>query len=200
MTGGSTAAGGSTTGSVPLGDAAAPGSPTINPTSGYATVPAGAVTLSGYISSSEGGSGSSISLTCNAASFCAQGTVGASATYNSWATVGFNVNQNQSGASGSTSSLVLVGSTFSISYVNHAGSSLEFQLWDGSNYWCYYLPPATSPVTTTIPFSSLNTSCWDGKGTAFVSGTPVEIVQLTVPGSATTPTPFDYCFLGMTIQ
>jgi hypothetical protein len=25
-------------------------------------------------------------------------------------------------------------------------------------------------------------------------------VQLTVPGSATSPTPFDYCFLGLTVQ
>jgi hypothetical protein len=37
-------------------------------------------------------------------------------------------------------------------------------------------------------------------GTAFVSGTSVGMVQFLVPCSATTSTPFDYCFLGLTVQ
>ena len=181
---------------------AMPGSPTIDPNSGYATVPAGTVVMSGYVTSSAGGSGASISLTCNKDSFCASGTVGASITNNSWANTGFNVNQAQSGGSGSTGSLALVGSSISISYVNHAGSRLEFELWDsvGSSFWCTYLPASTSPTTTTIPLSSLNTKCWDGSGTSFVSGTSITMVQLVVPGSATSATPFDYCFLGLTVQ
>ena len=182
-------------------DAMLPGAPTIDPNSGYATVHAGTVVLSGYVTSSAGGSGSSISLTCNKDSFCASGTVGASTTYNSWANTGFNVNQAQSGGSGSTGSIALVGSTMSISYVNHAGSSLELELWDSSSssFWCYYLPPSTSPTTTTIPLSSLNSRCWDGSGASFASGTSITMVQLAVPGSATSE-PFDYCFLGLTIQ
>jgi hypothetical protein len=206
--GGRTGAGGSTSA---LRDAgvdvrvvpdAMPGSPTIDPNSGYATVSAGTVVMSGYVTSSAGGSGSSVSLIYNKDSFCASGTVGASTTYNSWANAGFNVNQPQAGGSGSTGSLALVGSTLSISYVNHAGSTLEMQLWDsvGSSYWCYYLPASTSATTKTIPLSSLNTKCWDGSGTSFVSGTSITMVQLIVPGSATTPTPFDYCFLGLTVQ
>jgi hypothetical protein len=93
-----------------------------------------------------------------------------------------------------------VGSSITVSYSNKGGSILELQLWDGSNYWCSYLPPSVGPNTVTIPFSSLNTACWDMSGKAFVSGTPVDMVQLLVPCSATTPTPYDYCFLGMTIQ
>ena len=183
-------------------DAAPPGAPTIDPNSGYATVPAGTVVMTGYVTSSAGGSGSSISLTCNKDSFCASGAVGASTTYNSWTNAGFNVNQPQSGGSGSTGSLALVGSTMSISYVNHAGSTLELQLWDSSSssYWCYYLPPSTSQTTATIPLSGLNTRCWDGSGSSFVSGTSITMVQLVVPGSATSATPFDYCFLGLTVQ
>ena len=183
-------------------DAAMPGAPTIDPNSGYATVHAGTVIMSGYVASSAGGSGSSIGLTCTANSFCASGTVGASPTYNSWANAGFNVNQPQSGGSGSTGSLALVGSTISISYVNHAGSRVELELWDNisGNFWCYYLPPSTSPTTTTVPLSSLNTKCWDNTGMAFTSGTSITMVQLAVGGSATTPTPFDYCFLGLTVQ
>ena len=181
-------------------DAKMPGAPTIDPNSGYATVPAGTVIMSGYVSSHAGGSGSSIGLTCTENSFCASGTVGASTTYSSWATASFSVNQSQSGASGSTGSLALVGSSISVSYVNHAGSTLELQLWDGSNYWCSYLSPSTAPTTTTVAFSSLNTQCWDNGGTAFTSGTSITSVQLLVPGSATSSTPFDYCFLGLTVQ
>jgi hypothetical protein len=90
----------------------------------------------------------------------------------------------------------------SISYVNRAGSRLELELWDNgsSNFWCYYLPASTSPTTTTVPLSNLNTKCWDNTGTPFVSGTSITMVQLAVPGSATSVTPFDYCFLGLTVQ
>jgi hypothetical protein len=126
--------------------------------------------------------------------------VAADTTYSSWAGAGFNVNQAKSGAAGSSSSLVLSGSSISVSYVNHAGSTLEFQLYDGSYYWCSYLPASTSPATTTIPFSKLNSQCWDGLGSPFVSGTPITAVQLMVPCSATVPTPFDFCFLGLTVQ
>jgi hypothetical protein len=200
-TGGTNATGGSTyrdAGQATDGPVA-PGTPTITD-SGYVTVSAGTTVLAGFVSSSEGGSGSSISLTYGPTSFCASGTVGQNSTYNCWATAGFNVNQASSGASGSASSLVLSGSTISVSYVNSGGSSLELQLYDGSDYWCYYLPPSTSPTTKTIPFSSLNTQCWNNGGSAFVSGTPITVVQLVVPGSNTSPTPFNFCFLGMTVQ
>jgi hypothetical protein len=199
--GGTRATGGSSyhDGGLATDGPAPPGTPTITD-SGYVTVSAGTTVLAGFVSSSEGGSGSSISLTYGPTSFCASGTVGQNSTYNCWATAGFNVNQASSGASGSASSLVLSGSTISVSYVNSGGSSLELQLYDGSDYWCYYLPPSTSPTTKTIPFSSLNTQCWNNGGSAFVSGTPITVVQLVVPGSNTSPTPFDFCFLGMTVQ
>ena len=173
--------------------------PTIDD-SGYVTVSAGTVVLVGFISSATAGSGSSIALTYGPSDFCASGTVSANTTYKSWANAGFTVNQNQSGASGSANSLVFSGSTISISYVNHAGSELEFQLYDGSNYWCYILPPSTTPNTTTIPFSSLNTQCWNGLGSPFTSGTAITTVSLVVPGSNAVPTPFDFCFLGLSVN
>ena len=168
--------------------------------SGYVKLSAGTVVMVGYITSSTAGSGSSIALTYGTSDYCASGTVAANSTYKSWAVAGFTVNQNQSGSSGSSTSLVLTGSTISISYVNHAGSPLEFQLYDGSNYWCYMLPPSTTPTTTTISFSSLNTQCWDGRGSPFTSGTPITAVDLVVPGSSTSSTPFDFCFLGLTVN
>ncbi len=168
--------------------------------SGYVTVSAGTVVLAGFISSATAGSGSSIALTYAAQEFCASGTVAANSTYQSWANAGFSVNQDPSGASGSSSALVLTGSTLSISYANPGGSELEFQLYDGSDYWCYILPPSSTPTTTTIPFSSLNTQCWDGQGSAFTSGTAIRSVSLDVPGNNVSATPFDFCFLGLTVN
>ena len=203
-TGGTTATGGtkatgSRDGGVSPDGVAAPGTPVISD-SGYVQVSAGTTVLAGFVSSSEGGSGSTISLTYGPSSFCASGTVGKNSTYNCWATAGFAVNQSQSGASGSSSSLALTGSTITVSYVNKGGSPLELQLYDGSDYWCSYLSASTNPTSKTIPFSSFNTKCWDGSGTAFVSGTPITAVDLVVPGSAVAATPFDFCFLGMTVQ
>jgi hypothetical protein len=177
----------------------APGTPSIDD-SGYVKLATGNVAMSGYVSSYIGGSGSTIALTYDASSFCASGTVGANTTYNSWAGAGFNVNQTSSAASGSTGSLILTGSRITVSYVNRGGSILELQLWDGSNYWCNRLPPAPVPAAMTIAFTSLNTKCWDGSGTAFKSGTPITTVQMVVPGSATTSTPYDFCFLGLTVE
>ena len=206
-TGGSSRAGGSVAtgggshagGSVATGGTAPPGTPTIQP-DGYVTLDTGTTVMMGHVSSYESGSGSSITLTYGTNSFCASGTVAADSTYASWAGAGFNVNQAESGASGSSGSLVLSGSSISLSYVNHAGSTLRLQLYDGSDYWCTTLPAATSPTTITIPFSQLNTQCWSGLGSAFVSGTPITAVQLMVPCSGFSPTPFDFCFLGLTVQ
>jgi len=198
--GGSKSTGGtSRDGGVPTDGVAAPGTPTITD-SGYVTVSAGTTVLAGFVSSAEGGSGSSITLTYGPSSFCGSGTVGKNSTYNCRADAGFSVNQGQSGMSGSAGSLVLTGSTITVSYVNKGGSTLELQLYDGSDYWCSYLPASTTPTSKTVPFSSLNTKCWDNTGTPFTSGTPITAVELVVPGSAFAPTPFDFCFLGLTVQ
>jgi hypothetical protein len=199
-TGNAIATGGSShLGSVATGGTAPPGTPTIQP-DGYVTLDTGTIVMMGHVSSYESGSGSSITLTYGSNSFCASGTVAADSTYASWAGAGFNVNQAESGASGTSGSLVLTGSSISLSYVNHAGSTLRLQLYDGNDYWCASLPASAGPATLTIPFSNLNTQCWSGLGSPFVSGTPITAVQLMVPCSGFSPTPFDFCFLGLTVQ
>lgn len=195
LAGGATATGGAAT----SGDGSGVAQPRVED-SGFVTVVTGSVKLTGYVSSSTAGSGSSIALTYGPTEFCATGTVAPNSTYKSWATAGFNVNQDDSGASGSTASLPLLGNTVSVRYVNKSGSSLEFQLYDGSQYWCYLLPPAVSSTTTTFPLSSLNTQCWDGKGAAFKSGTAIRSVSLVVPGTNATKTAFDFCFQGMAVN
>ena len=177
-----------------------PGTPTVDPASGYTTIATGAVVMSGYVTGTAQGSGSSISVTYNDSSFCASGTVSLNTSYRSWAVVAFSVNQDQEGLSGSTSPLLLTGSDLTISYDNRAGSPLEFQVWNGKDFWCYFLPTSTGRSSMTIPFSSLNTQCWDGSGTPFSSGTAITSVQLVVTGSPLRATPFDYCFLGLTVR
>jgi hypothetical protein len=177
------------------------GTPTIDPNTGFTVVATGKVTMRGFVTGTTQGSGSSITKTYHQNSFCASGTVGPSSTYNSWAVAGFTVNQSPSQASGSVEPLVLTGSEFAVSYVNRGGSRLEFQLWDGTGsfYWCRYLPAAPAATTATIKFSELNNMCWDNTGTPFASGTAITSVQLLVPGDNKVATPFDYCFLGLTV-
>ena len=168
--------------------------------SGFVTVSTGTVKMSGYISSSTAGSGSSIALVYGTAEFCASGTVAPNTTYKSWAVAGFNVNQDATGDSGSTNGLALAGNTLSIAYINRGGTTLEFQLFDGSQYWCYYLPPASTVSTVSIPLPNLNTQCWDGKGEAFKSGTTIKAVNLVVPGSNSSKVAYDFCFEGLSVN
>ena len=177
------------------------GTPVID-NSGYVTVKAGNTVLMGFISSSTAGSGSSISLTYDSSQFCAKGEVAPNGAYKSWAVAGFGVNQSQTGASGSSGSLALYGSSVSLTYNDMGASPIEFQMYDATNgsYWCYMLPQATSATTITIPFSKLTTECWNGGGSAFTSGTSISAVNLVVSGSATTTTPYSFCFLGMAVQ
>jgi hypothetical protein len=86
-----------------------------------------------------------------------------------------------------------------VSFANPGGSPLELQLNSStSTYWCYELAGATSPVT--IPLTSFNTQCWDNDGQSFAPGTAITSIDLVVPGSDTSSTPYNFCFLGLTIQ
>jgi hypothetical protein len=179
------------------------GVPVVDPGSGYTTVVTGPIVMSGYVTGTTQGPGSTIKLEYLPNAFCASGSVGASPTYNSWAVASFAVNQPETSSGGPMQQpLVLTGNEISVTYSNSGGSTLELQLWDNKAgaFWCYYLPPATTSTTITVSFASLNTSCWDGSGTAFVSGTAITAVQLAVPGDARTARPFDYCFLGLTVK
>ncbi|HEY5374402.1 MAG TPA: hypothetical protein VIK01_12005 [Polyangiaceae bacterium] len=176
----------------------AAGTPKIDE-AGYVRISTGTETLLGYVASYVGGSESSITLSYTSASFCASGTVGINSAFQSYAGAGFNVNQAQSAAGNAVDSLLLTGNSFQVRFSNSAHSPLWFQVINSSNItWCYDLSRAVSPVT--VPFSRLNTRCWDGTGDAFVPTTPITAIQLIVPGSATHTTPFDFCLGGLVIQ
>jgi hypothetical protein len=199
---GSAGAGGAGGGVIDSGvitsDATVPGAPTIG-TNGYLSIEAGAYVLVGYVSSFVGGSSSSILLTFNSTSFCASGTVATNGSFQSYAGAGFDTDQPQSPTGWTVSSLLLSGTSMTVSFANPGDSPLELQLNSGTNaYWCYELAGATSPVT--IPLTSFNTQCWDDDGQSFVPGTAITSIDLVVPGSATSSTPYNFCFLGLTIQ
>jgi hypothetical protein len=181
-----------------VGDATVIGPPTIG-NDGYLIVDAGSTTLLGYVGSYIGGSSSSITLTYGSTAFCASGTVAPNSTYQSYAGAGFNVNQAQSSTGGASSPLELSGTSMTLSFENFAGSPLRVQIIDASdNYWCVTLTQTVGPIT--IPMSSFNTQCWNDGGQSFQPGTDIAALQLIVPGSDVASTPFNFCFLGVTIQ
>jgi hypothetical protein len=179
-------------------DAMVIGPPTIG-NDGYVTVDAGSIALLGYVGSYIGGSASTVTLTYGSTAFCASGSVAPNGAYQSYAGAGFNVDQTVSSEGGTASSIPIEGSSMTLSYQNFAGSPLRLQIIDTSyNYWCYTLTQSAGPVT--IPMSSFNSHCWNGSGQSFQTGTGVSALQLIVPGGDTVSTPFNFCFLGVTIQ
>jgi hypothetical protein len=181
-----------------VGDANAINPPTIGG-DGYVTVDAGSSFLFGYVASATGGSASSITLTYGSSAFCASGSVAPNGAYASWAEAGFNLSQPRSATGGMAETLSLTGSSMILSFENIAGSPLRVALVDSTfTTWCYILTQASGPVT--IALSSFNTQCWDNSGQSLQPGTGLQALQLSVPGSDTTSTPFNFCFLGVTIQ
>jgi hypothetical protein len=174
------------------------GAPTVSE-NGQLVDDAGAYVLVGYVASSIGGAGSTISLQYGPTYFCASGSVAPNASFQSWATTTFNVDQpgTPTGAT-PAAEIPLDGSSLTLSFANYDGSPLMIQLIDSSfNYWCYDISTASSPVT--IPLSRFNSQCWDDSGETFAPGTPIQAIQLTVSGSNLSTTAFSYCFLGLTI-
>ena len=179
-------------------DATGVGAPAVG-SDGYVTVDAGSVALQGYVASYTAGSPSTITLTYGSAAFCASGSVAPNGAFQSWAGAGFNVNQTESPAGGMTSALAISGSSMTLGFENFGGSTLRVQLADsGNNLWCYTLAQSTGPVT--IPLSSFNSKCWDNSGQSFQPGDSITTFQLIVPGSDELVTPYNFCFLGVTIQ
>jgi hypothetical protein len=50
----------------------------------------------------------------------------------------------------------------------------------------------------TIKWADFKSKCWDGSGTGYPAGTPVEAIQIVVP-SAATDIPFSFCLVNASI-
>ena len=162
-------------------------------TDGYVSMAAGMYLLHGYVSSFEGGSGTSNQLTYGTNNICASGIVASNPNYISYAGIGINVNQNSASSTDpSTGSLAIDATNITVSFSNDYQSQLRLQLNDlAGNNWCYDITGYPSPVT--IPLSSFNTRCWDNSGEPFKPGTAITSLSLVVPGDATSDRKFSFC-------
>ncbi len=130
------------------------------------------------------------------APLCVSGTVGADPAYGSFAMLGVYLNMPPDGGAGSALPWVPTGSGISYSGTNSGGSTLRLQLIGASgapeDNWCALL----AATSGSIPWSSFNTRCWDGSGTAYDAHVPLKAVAIVVPG-APSAIPFDFCLLGL---
>ncbi|MGA2449587.1 MAG: hypothetical protein ABTD50_12965 [Polyangiaceae bacterium] len=128
---------------------------------------------------------------------CVSGTVAAS-DYE-WCQAGFDVNDPLGGDAGS---LVLPSGATSLRvyFTQEVASPLRIQLGVNSNPpWCHYL---TGGSGQPIPLADFSTECWvdGGGGSFFEQGTAITAIHLEVPGNDVSETPFNFCFLGLTLQ
>jgi len=157
---------------------------------------------SGYMWDSATGTGSTITpadFTTHTpgAAFCVSGTVGPMTDYSGVALLGFNINQAKDATALATwtpASISSGGVTVNVS--NNGTSTLRVQIQgpsgatDATDRWCATM--ITFNQSVTIPWSSFNTSCWDGLGTRY-AGQPLEAVMILVPGDNLYSVPYGFC-------
>ncbi len=119
---------------------------------------------------------------------CVKGSVAATTDYSGTAQIGFNL--NQVGSNEMTVTPTKAGVMIAIT--NPASSPLRFQVAAGTGAsqkrWCASLTGSGG----FIPWSSLNTMCWDGTGEAY-NNEPINSAMVLVPGTMMAAVPFDFC-------
>ncbi|HWP04634.1 MAG TPA: hypothetical protein VNN72_02775, partial [Polyangiaceae bacterium] len=126
---------------------------------------------------------------------CASGTVIGDELFQSYASFGFNVNQEPI-LDAPELTTAPAGAGLQISYTNTGSSDLRVQIASGDTRFCYEPLVGTSGVIT-IPYSSFNTECWvGGDGAYFTPGTPITSIQLVMPSKAT-DVPFNVCLVSV---
>jgi hypothetical protein len=170
--------------------------PSIDPQTYYLTLDAGlGLVFVGQVNHA-GSPPSTIEIDTSPTSFCATGSVGQSST--DYAVAEFNVAQSPDGSYGQ---VALNANTITVYFTNAGGSPLRLQLGTSSNPttpWCY---DVTDAGATPIALTSFNTECWSNGGESFEAGTQIASIGLEVPASKDgVTTPFNFCFLGLTIQ
>jgi hypothetical protein len=154
----------------------------------------------GYAWTSAGPSGSASTITpANFSSLaaggqlCASGSVAPQSNYGGYGILGLYVNQ-ATGASTPADPVTVTGTGLVVNVTNTGGSALRVQIQDelgatdATHRWCATITGSGG----TIPWSSFNTACWDGSGTAYAMQ-PINAVLIMVPGSNTVAVPFDFC-------
>ncbi len=172
---------------------------------GYVTTPAlGGGCWRGHAYTSAPVAGSSISptdfSTCtDPCSLCASGSVAADIDYAGIALLGFNLAQELDTETAGT--VVPTGSGLLVNFTNSGGSALRVQIAGpnaatlASDRWCVEVSGTAGSVM--IPWTSFNTTCWDGLGT-YYAREPLMGIQLLVPGDDTLATSFAMCMNSVT--
>lgn len=120
---------------------------------------------------------------------CVKGSVAMTTDYSGTAMLGFNIGQS---AAGSMGMVTPMKAGVMIDIQRNVDSPLRFQVTSGDGAsqqrWC-------ATITGNggfIPWTSLNTMCWDGTGTAY-NKEPIGAVMVLVPGTNLAAVPFDFC-------
>jgi len=157
---------------------------------------------SGYMWDSATGTGSTITPADFTAhtpgtAFCVSGTVGPMTDYSGVALLGFNINQAKDAtALGTWTPATISSGGVTVNVSNNGTSTLRVQIQgpsgatDATDRWCATMITFNQAVT--IPWSSFNTSCWDGLGTRY-AGQPLEAVMVLVPGDNLYSVPYSFC-------
>jgi hypothetical protein len=130
--------------------------------------------------------------------FCVSGSVAATSDYSGTAMIGFNINQAEGAtAVGTWTPASTSSGGVQVNVTNAGGSPLRLQIQgatggtDATQRWC-----ATLTGSGLVAWSSFNTACWDGTGTAY-SGQPIAAVLVLVPGGNTTAVSYNFCIVSV---
>jgi hypothetical protein len=127
---------------------------------------------------------------------CAMGMIASDPTSMSVAGMGWNVNQALGSTAITPGAVSGAGLTVSVSASGltltvGAGSQLRAQIKGTSGDFC---APIAAQGTSTIPWATFNSKCWDGSGTKFADAS-ITAVELVVPSAPTAIGPFNVCLL-----
>lgn len=146
----------------------------------------------GYVWTSVMGMGSTISpmdfaMQTTGMPRCVKGSVAATTDYSGIAILGFNINE---GPGSSSAGIKPTKTGIMVDVKENTMSPLRIQAksGDGTTTWCASLTASGGFV----PWSSLNTKCWDGSGTAY-NNEPITGLMVLVPGTNMAAVPFDFC-------
>jgi hypothetical protein len=137
-------------------------------------------------------------------SLCESGMIAPDPMYASVAGLGWNINQAKGLTAtppeimtvpSSGTGLSIKVSATGLTLAAGAGSQLRAQIKTAGGDFC---APISAAGGVSIPWASFNKTCWDTTAVgamAFVPGTPIRAVELTVPSSTTAVGPFMLCLL-----
>jgi len=108
---------------------------------------------------------------------CASGTVAGAPEYTGIAMVGFNLNQEPTGGTGSELSWSPAGDGIMYSLVLDTSTPVHLALHGPTQTWCAVV---TEPDGL-IPWDNFNTACWDNSGSSY-DRSPLQSVSVNVTG------------------